>query len=56
MLKYMPVEDFRVLAQKFQILCKKWNITLFKKTDLDFKQQYLRFYLTDLAEILHASR
>ena len=26
------------------------------KIGLDFKQQYLRFYWTDLAEILHASR
>ena len=40
----------------FKILRKKWNIALFQKVDLDFKMQYLRFYWTDLAEILHASR
>ena len=56
MLKYMFAKDFRVLAQKFKILCKKWNIALFQKIGLDFKRQYLRFYWTDLAEILHASK
>ena len=52
----MSEKDFRLLAQKFQILSKKWNIALFQKLGLDFKVQYLRFYWTDLAEILHASR
>ena len=56
MLKYMFAKDFRVLAQKFKILCKKWNIALFQKIGLDFKRQYLRFYWTNFAEILHASR
>ena len=46
----------RLLAQKTKILPQNWNIALFLKIGLDFKQQYLRFYWTDLAEILHASR
>ena len=46
----------RLLAQKTKILPQNWNIALFLKIGLDFKQQYLHFYLADLAEILHASR
>ena len=53
---YMPKTNFRLTAQKFKILLKKWNIALFQKVGLDFKMQYLRFYWTDLAEILHASK
>ena len=52
----MSKKNFRLIAQKFKILLKKWNIALFQKVGLDFKMQYLRFYWTDLAEILHVSR
>ena len=52
----MSKMNFRLLAQKTKILPQNWNIALFLKIGLDFKQQYLRFYWTDFAEILHASR
>ena len=52
----MSETNFRLPAQKNTILPQNWNIALFLKIGLDFKRQYLRFYLTDFAEILHASK
>ena len=48
----MSETNFRLPAQKDTILPKNWNIAL----ELDFKRQYLRFYWTDFAEILHANK